>query len=122
MPRNSGGLVLIAIAGALCEDPGVGLVPSLGEREQCVGTEAGPLLPLFAVALGSRDGDVVHRTVAGLILPDDSLDAAVTDDMAGLVAGSVACRSAVHFVSSLLLGHRNLLTWPSQHSGYPQRV
>ena len=81
--------MFLLVAGALLEDPRVGIVERLGEREQFIGAEAGTLLPLFTIAIGSRDGDVVHGTIAGLVLPDNCLDTAVAHDVAGLVAAGV---------------------------------
>ena len=104
-------LFLLLVAGALIEDPRGGFVERLGEHEQVIGPEAGTFLPLLTIAIGARDGDVVHGTVAGLVLPNNRLHGAVSDNVAGLVGGAGGtCWSAVHSVSLAGLRHGNLLS------------
>ena len=72
---------------ALCNER-VHLFGKLGEHEQVVEAETVRGLPLVAVTLDPRKGDVVARDAADLVFPNSRLDGSDPEFCDGFIVGS----------------------------------
>ena len=78
------GLGLLLFLGKL-EEPRVGLIGHFRKDQQVVAPKALRALPLIAVFVEAREGDVVPRLLFGSIAPNRSLDATDPDFINGFL-------------------------------------